>query len=162
MTLSVIANQTGPIPALVPGRRTLPNGTATDNFGIINPMVYATHTYANAPKLDVLLVPGGSVPSLQPWGAGDNSMEEFVAGRYPELKYLLSVCTGSVELALAGMLDGRRATTNKWLWSAATQYGKNVTWVPSARWVVDGNVWTASGVAAGQYITSFIHEVSKV
>jgi putative intracellular protease/amidase len=47
-------------------------------------------------------------------------------------------------------LSGRRATTNKARWDWVTEFGSNITWVPSARWVEDGNVWTSSGVAAGE------------
>lgn len=77
-------------------------------------------------------------------------LEDFVRRRYSQLEYLLSVCTGSQTLALSGVLDGKRATTNKAAWSAVTSLNSKVNWVPSARWVVDGNIWTSSGVAAGE------------
>jgi transcriptional regulator GlxA family with amidase domain len=108
--------------------------------------VLPTHTYANPPtNLDVLLVPGGAgtrAPDL-------NSTIAYVKDVYPNLKYIISVCTGATILARAGILDGRRATTNKHAWAWATSTGPDVNWVPTARWVVDGNVWTTSGVAAG-------------
>jgi len=47
------------------------------------------------------------------------------------------------------LLDGFRATSNKREFEWATAQGSNVEWVPEARWVVDGNRWTASGVTAG-------------
>ncbi|KAK8087499.1 hypothetical protein PG994_002473 [Apiospora phragmitis] len=57
--------------------------------------------------------------------------------------------------ALAGLLAGRRATTNKAAWSWVTGVApagasdNNITWVPSARWTVDGRICTSSSVAAG-------------
>ena len=51
--------------------------------------------------------------------------------------------------ARSGILDGRRATTNRAAWITATATGPNTTWVGDERWVVDGNVWTSSGVSAG-------------
>lgn len=51
------------------------------------------------------------------------------------------------------MLDGKRATTNKMAWFEITALGANVDWVPHARWVVDGNVWSSSGVSAGIDVT---------
>ena len=110
--------------------------------------IVPTHTLETAPAdLDVLLVPGG-------WGAHatDERMAALVAyvrTAYPRLSALMSVCTGSRLLALTGLLDGRRATTNKAAWKAATAASPKVTWVKSARYVVDGNCWTSSGVSAG-------------
>jgi transcriptional regulator GlxA family with amidase domain len=108
-----------------------------------------THTYETVPELDVLLIPGGL-------GANDetifNDVAAFVKKQYPTLKYLLSVCTGSTMIAGAGLLDGRRATSNKFAWSLALR-NPAVRWVPKARWVVDGNIWSSSGVAAGMDMT---------
>ncbi|KAH6676285.1 ThiJ/PfpI family protein [Halenospora varia] len=106
-----------------------------------------THTFANAPPLDVLLVPGGlgtraPAPRL-------NSTIQFVKDRYPELQYLLTVCTGAGIAARAGVLDGRNATTSKRAWVETTALGPKVRWQPKARWVIDGNVWSSSGVSAG-------------
>jgi putative intracellular protease/amidase len=83
--------------------------------------------------------------------ANDTTLERFVSSRYNELQYLVSVCTGARVLAGSGVLNGKRATTNKSAWDFATAkgIGENITWVPSARWTMDGKVWTSSGVSAG-------------
>ncbi|KAH7101227.1 class I glutamine amidotransferase-like protein [Auriculariales sp. MPI-PUGE-AT-0066] len=125
------------------------------NFG---ELVLPTHTLENAPDLDVLIVPGGggtrmSAEKLQPYF-------DFVRERYPSLKYLISVCTGATILTRSGVLDGRKATTNKAAWVWATSTGPYVDWVPKARWVVDGNIWTTSGVSAGlDGIYAFVEHV---
>lgn len=104
----------------------------------------ATATEPNAGAIDVLIVPGGVGTR------GDMSAEiDFVKSIYPSLKAILCVCTGATILARAGVLDGRRATTNKRAFAWATSTGPNVNWVPEARWVVDGNVVTGSGISAG-------------
>ncbi|KAL2171518.1 hypothetical protein VTG60DRAFT_2686 [Thermothelomyces hinnuleus] len=121
---------------------------SSHEIGLVSSKVLATHTFANAPALDILLVPGGAGTRMLE-ERGDRAMQDFIAARYPELRYLLTVCTGSATAAAAGVLDGRRATSNKGAWSWVVTHGRNVTWVPSARWVVDGNIWTSSGVAAG-------------
>ncbi|KAF1929271.1 class I glutamine amidotransferase-like protein [Didymella exigua CBS 183.55] len=98
--------------------------------------------------IEVLLVPGGG-------GTRQNMTEEiaFVKAIYPKLKYIISICTGATLLSRAGLLDGRKATTNKRAWAWATSTGPNVTWVPSARWVEDGNIFTSSGISAGIDVT---------
>lgn len=94
--------------------------------------------------IDVLIVPGGVGTR------NDMSQEiEFVKNMYPKLKAVLSVCTGATILARAGVLDGRRATTNKRAWEWATSTGPEVDWIGEARWVVDGNITTGSGISAG-------------
>ena len=100
-----------------------------------------THTFANPPAdLEVLIVPGG-VGTFYP----RNATVDFIKRAYPGLKYLMTVCSGAMLAAEAGVLDGKRATTNKATWSVATLSGAQVDWVPVARWVVDGNIWTSSG-----------------
>jgi transcriptional regulator GlxA family with amidase domain len=98
----------------------------------------------NTGAIDVLIVPGGV-------GTRNNMSAEidFVKRMYPGLKALLCVCTGATILARAGVLDGRRATTNKRAYAWATSTGPNVNWVAEARWVVDGNIVTGSGISAG-------------
>lgn len=94
--------------------------------------------------IEVLIVPGGG-------GTRSNVSEEiaFIKEMYPKVKYVLSICTGATLLSRAGVLDGKKATTNKFSWAWASAQGPNVTWVPTARWVEDGNIISSSGVSAG-------------
>ncbi|RPA84289.1 class I glutamine amidotransferase-like protein [Ascobolus immersus RN42] len=107
-----------------------------------------THTFATAPSdLEVLIVPGG----IGTWNEDAMpAVVEFVRDYAPRLKYILSVCTGSAILARAGVLDGKKATGNKSAWQMVTPLSDKTHWIKKARWVEDGNVWTAAGVTAGQ------------
>lgn len=147
----MIWKETGPVWARSPPRRNptpLNPNLPVAIYPIQAPSIVATHTFDNTPPLDILLIPGGIGNRVLDEN-DDTVIEDFVAARYPELQYLLSVCTGAASLAKSGVLQGRRATTNKAAWAWATQFGDNVTWVPTARWVEDGNIWTSSGVSAG-------------
>lgn len=124
-----------------------PEGVGSD----FSQQMVPTHTFETVPvTLDVLLVPGGlgtrRVPEI-------NSTVEFVRQTFGSLRYLITVCTGAGIAARAGVLDGRRATTNKLAWHETTALGPRVHWVYRARWVDDGSVWTSSGVSAGIDVT---------
>jgi len=158
MTLSVIAKHTGPIHSRPPIHHG-PDGTPMDMTNMIDAQIVATHTFNTAPPLDILIVPGG-IGDLTLHEQNDTSIEEFITSRFNATQYVLSVCSGAGFLARAGVLEGRRATATKGTWASVTRNGKNVTWVPSARWVRDGKVWTSSGVSAGMdMMVAFLREV---
>ncbi|QLI65062.1 Isonitrile hydratase [Metarhizium brunneum] len=106
-----------------------------------------THTFDNPPDdIEILLVPGGLGMRR---GNSSEPVVDFVRKTYPKVKYLLTTCTGAGVAARAGVLDGKRATTNKAAWNEIVKMGPNVKWVSPARWTVDGNIWTSSGVTSG-------------
>lgn len=110
------------------------------------PQTLAEHGFADAPPCDLLLLPGGigTLPALE-----DDGLLEFLRERAASAEVTMSVCSGSAILAKAGLLDGRKATSNKMYFSLATSQPGDVTWVPAARWVEDGPFVTSSGVSAG-------------
>ena len=110
------------------------------------PECVATFGFEQCPPIDVLLVPGGSGTRKE---ADNPAMMAFLRTAYPNLEILASICTGAGLLAAAGLIDGRRATSNKMSFEWVVSRGPNVDWVPEARWIEDGNVVTAGGVAAG-------------
>jgi len=110
------------------------------------PQTLAEHGFADAPPLDLLLLPGGigTLPALE-----SDALLGFLRERAASARVTMSVCSGSAILAKAGLLDGRRATSNKMFFSLATSQSDQVEWVEAARWVVDGPMVTSSGVSAG-------------
>ena len=114
--------------------------------GAFMQQVLPTHTFATAPPLDVLIVPGG--PGTRD-AVAMVSCIEFVTQIYPSLKYLISICTGAIIVAQAGVVDGMSGTTNKRAWKWVTSSRPQVKWVEKARWHVDGKWWSGSGVSAG-------------
>jgi transcriptional regulator GlxA family with amidase domain len=89
-----------------------------------------------------------------PGGVGINPLiteESFIAtlrNLASKATFVLTVCTGSLLLAKTGLLNGRRATTNKRRFDITKRFPK-VDWIKKSRWVTDGNIYTSSGVSAG-------------
>ena len=100
-------------------------------------------TFAEAPQLDVLLVPGG--PGQQAL-MEDDTVLSFIRKQAEAAKYVFSVCTGALVCGAAGLLKGRQATTH---W-ASVQLLPYFGAVPVDQRVVrDGKIVTAAGVTAG-------------
>jgi transcriptional regulator GlxA family with amidase domain len=108
--------------------------------------VVADHSLVDCPKLDVILVPGGIGTRRE---VSNEALLEWLRRRSSEAEVVTSVCTGAALLARAGLLDGRRATTNKGSFGWVVEQGPAVHWVKQARWVEDGAFVTSSGVSAG-------------
>src|SRR5690348_6922363 len=122
MTLSIIGKEVGPVTTIVPPHIMTEGGPLMDVGYLIGPTITATHTPRNAPALDILFVPGGEgIVVLEQ--SNDTWVEDFVASRFGQLDHVLSVCTGAASLAKAGVLNGKRATTNKGAWSQVTSFG---------------------------------------
>jgi cyclohexyl-isocyanide hydratase len=100
-------------------------------------------TFASCPRLDILVVPGG--PGQTP--AMDNQeLIQFLARQSHQARWTVSVCTGALLLAQAGVLTGRRATTH---WLAMKELERLGAVPVKARVVRDGSIVTGAGVSAG-------------
>ncbi len=110
------------------------------------PKTVTEYGFSECPRLDLILLPGGigTVKQLH-----NVAMLEFLKDRSLSAEVTMSVCSGSAILAKAGLLDGRRATSNKQFFRLATSQSDKVKWIAEARWVEDGPFATSSGVSAG-------------
>lgn len=103
-----------------------------------------TTTYEQCPKdLDVLFVPGGEGTAE---AMEDPKLQAFLRNRAETARYVTSVCSGSLILAAAGLLQGYRATTHWTSLDVLTAFGVTAE---AARVVRDRNRLTGGGVTAG-------------
>lgn len=110
------------------------------------PVALADDLFADGRRYDLLLVPGGMGTRRE---VDNAALTGWLAAQAATAELTMSVCTGAALLARAGLLDGRRATTNKAAFRWVESQGPKVVWQKVARWVEDGDLFTASGVSAG-------------
>nr|GAT46874.1 predicted protein [Mycena chlorophos] len=136
-------------------------GKATPTF---NPTMTYKDAIASGKQFDIIWVPAGppADPTI-PAGRIPQDEIDFIKQQTPNAKYVLSVCGGAYQLALAGVLSGKRATTNKQFFRiVAAMTPKDIEWVAKARWVIDGKIWTSSGVAAGSDMAlAFVEHITN-
>ena len=103
------------------------------------------HDFASAPRVDLLVIPGGfgTRPLLE-----DKATLDWIRRTAASARTVTSVCTGSLLLARAGLLAGRRATTHWGALDLLAGIDPTVTVDREARVVTDGIV-SSAGVAAG-------------
>ncbi|WP_020502017.1 DJ-1/PfpI family protein [Sciscionella marina] len=116
-------------------------GPARTDNGMLALSADATLAEVTAP--DVVVVPGGPGQTEQ---MTDGPVHEWLRGVDAGSTWTTSVCTGSLVLAAAGLLRGRRATSH---WLATDQLSRYGATPAEERVVVDGKYITAAGVSAG-------------
>ncbi len=113
----------------------------------------ADRALADVTETDIVLVPGGkgNRPLLD-----DDEVLSWLREIDRQTKWTTSVCTGSLVLGAAGLLEGKRATGH-WLYLEPLRaYGADPV---GGRFVEDGKVVTAAGVSAG--IDMALHLVTR-
>ncbi|MGI9597205.1 MAG: DJ-1/PfpI family protein [Acidimicrobiales bacterium] len=105
------------------------------------------HTYAEVPRPDVVVVPGGVGTRAFTDGA-QHDIIDWLEAVHPTTRFTTSVCTGSLVLAAAGLLDGLTATTHWGAYDALRKLGAE----PTGDRVVEQlehRIITAAGVSSG-------------
>jgi transcriptional regulator GlxA family with amidase domain len=124
--LTFIAHEPGPVSA---------------DSGMVR--LHAERSLAEMPAADVILVPGGPGDVLARAGG---EILEWLRVAHEDSTWTTSVCTGSLLLAAAGLLEGRRATTH---WQSFEQLAELGALPTHERVVIDGKLVSAAGVSAG-------------
>lgn len=108
--------------------------------------VIPDHTFESCPKLDILVVPGG----LGAYEEIKNpAMLDWLRLRAAEVETLTSVCIGAMLLGVAGLLEGRHATTHWRLLDRMRETFPAVTVEYDQHVVEDGQIFTSAGISAG-------------
>ena len=113
-----------------------------------------THTFESCPRdVDVILI-GGPMLSHRPEGSLQ-LFKDIFAGKGKKGVVFMTTCTGGMWVAEAGVLKGKKATTNRMFLQQAAKLYPGVQW-EDRRWVVDemdggiGEIWTSGGAQCGE------------
>jgi transcriptional regulator GlxA family with amidase domain len=126
-------------------------GTVRTDSGALG--LSADYSLDEVTEPDIVLVPGGegNRPLLE-----DEEVLSWLRGVDAQTKWTTSVCTGSLVLAAAGLLDGKRATSHWLFLEQLRELGADAV---GGRFVEDGKFVTAAGVSAG--IDMALHLVGR-
>ncbi|MBX9788039.1 MAG: DJ-1/PfpI family protein [Pirellulales bacterium] len=115
------------------------------------------YALGDCPPADLLLVPGG-------WGTRremyNDRVIDWVRQQATNVELLLSVCTGALILAKAGLLDGLEATTHAGAVELLREVAPRTTVRPERRFVDNGRIITSAGISAG--IDMALHVVGRL
>src|SRR6202162_2622861 len=125
--------------------------TITTAMGMnVNPK----YSFANAPKPDVLVVPGGDIRKQ----LNDQNVIKWVRDSAKSATVTMSVCNGAFILAKAGLLDGLEATTTFGLIGKLREAAPKAKVVDNKRYVDNGKIVTAAGLSSGIDCSLYIIE----
>lgn len=119
--------------------------------------VQPDYSVATMPKPDILLIPGGR--GTRPL-VNDEAVINWIKTQSEAVELTLSVCTGSLLLANAGVLHNKQATTYHSAYDTLRQLDPTIMTREGDRWADNGNVVTSAGVSAG--IDMSLHVVSRL
>jgi putative intracellular protease/amidase len=117
-------------------------GPISADSGVL--VIGATHSFAETPSPDVILVPGGMTTVEH---ARDEKLLDWVRTAHQSATWTTSVCSSSIVLASAGLLRGKRATSHWAALSMLKTLGARA--VGDERVVHEGDIVTSAGVSAG-------------
>ena len=110
----------------------------------------------DAPHVDIVVVPGGSIGAV----LDDPALMEWLRETAATADHVMSVCNGALVLAEAGLLNGLEATTHHSSLAALRAHEAGVTVRDDRRWVDTGKIITCAGVSAG--IDGSLHLVARL
>ena len=122
-----------------------------------NLIVTPHYTIENCPPPDLFVIPGGYGSRVV---MKNPVLLDWVRQQHERTELTLSVCTGALVLATAGLLDGLQATTHFGSYDLLGELAPQTTVIRGVRYVDNGKVITSAGVQAGMDMS--LHVVARL
>ncbi|MCJ8008292.1 DJ-1/PfpI family protein [Lederbergia wuyishanensis] len=120
--------------------------------------IHPDYSFKTAPSFDIVVIPGGPYRAVKTVSHNEKVIN-WIANQQDD-KLILSVCTGALFLAKAGLLNGKQATTNQAALDLLEKSYPEVEVIGGVKFVDQGNVVTAAGISAG--IDMSLHVVGRL
>jgi transcriptional regulator GlxA family with amidase domain len=117
-------------------------------------LVIPNYSIKDCPPLNILLIPGGDGVKL----AENKEVSEWIIKVEPNLKHLLTVCTGSLLLAKNNFLSNKKATSHHSAISKLKKYAPDAIIDISKRYIDNGKIIIAAGISAGIDMSLYVCE----
>ena len=150
---SVTGRQTNQTPFNVYTVAEKPGPILARNQFSVNPRF----TLSDGPRPDILVIPGGYGTRRE---MNNPPVIDWIRASAPQAELVLSVCTGALLLAKAGLLDGLSATTHHGALDLLRQSAPNTIVLPNQRFVDNGKIILSAGISAG--IDMALHIVARL
>lgn len=131
-----------------------------------NLVIQPSYTLNDMPTADIILIPGGGGYHADgsPFGTRREVTNpvviDWIREKHDQSVLTLSVCTGSLLLAKAELLNGKKATTHWMAFDTMKQLAPQVELIENVRWVDNGKIILSAGVSAG--IDLAFHVISRL
>jgi len=102
--------------------------------------------FDDCPKMDILLVPGGIGTRTE---ISNDKLIQFIKDTYPHVELVISVCTGALLLAKAGLLKGLKAVTHHTAINILPELEPTAIIAETERFVDNGKIILSAGISAG-------------
>ena len=120
-----------------------------------NFLVQPNFHFSNCPQLDMVVIPGGGGYAADGTGYGTRleqsnpMLRTWLISQEKVVQRIMSVCSGALILAHAGLLDGQRATIHHGAYAELRAVGRGITVVEGVKHVDAGKVVSSGGISAG-------------
>jgi transcriptional regulator GlxA family with amidase domain len=135
--------------------------TVAEEHGIVRARnglnVAPTHSFADCPPPDVLVVPGGYGTRRE---MHNELVIDWIRSQAPRAEVILSVCTGALLLARAGLLTGLEVTTHHDALDLLAKTAPDTIVRADQRFIDNGRIVTSAGISAG--IDAALHVVGRL